>query len=43
MFKTVIWATDGSEEADAALQQALQLATLSDGRVVSDTETERAA
>jgi nucleotide-binding universal stress UspA family protein len=35
MFKTVIWATDGSEEADAALQQALQLATLSDGRVVA--------
>ncbi len=35
MFKTVIWATDGSEEADAALQQAVELARLSEGRVVA--------
>lgn len=35
MFKTVIWATDGSEGADAALQEALELAKLSDGRIVA--------
>jgi nucleotide-binding universal stress UspA family protein len=35
MFKTVIWATDGSEGADIALQEALHLAKLSGGRVVA--------
>ena len=35
MFKTVIWATNGSEGADAALQQALELAKLSGGRIVA--------
>lgn len=35
MFKTVIWATDGSEGADIALQEALHLAKLSGGRVIA--------
>jgi nucleotide-binding universal stress UspA family protein len=35
MYQTVIWATDGSDGADAALQETLRLAKLSDGRVVA--------
>jgi nucleotide-binding universal stress UspA family protein len=35
MIKTVIWATDGSEGADIALQEALHLAKLSGGRVIA--------
>jgi nucleotide-binding universal stress UspA family protein len=35
MFKTVIWATNGSERTDDALQQALELAKLSNGRIVA--------
>ena len=35
MYETVIWATDGSEGADVALQEALGLAKLSGGRVIA--------
>ena len=35
MYKTVIWATDGSAGADAGLQEVLQLARLTDARVVA--------
>jgi nucleotide-binding universal stress UspA family protein len=35
MYETVIWATDGSDGADVALREALQLAELSEGRVVA--------
>jgi nucleotide-binding universal stress UspA family protein len=35
MYETVIWATDGSEGADAALHEALRLAEAGGGRVVA--------
>ena len=35
MYKTVIWTTDGSDGADAALKEALRLASLSGGRLVA--------
>jgi nucleotide-binding universal stress UspA family protein len=35
MYKKVIWATDGSDEADAALQEALRLADLSGASIVA--------
>jgi nucleotide-binding universal stress UspA family protein len=35
MYETVIWATDGSDGADAALDEALRLANLSGGHVVA--------
>lgn len=35
MYTTVIWATDGSEGADLALQAALDLVTTSGGRIVA--------
>jgi nucleotide-binding universal stress UspA family protein len=35
MYNTVIWATDGSDTADAALDEALRLANLSGGRIVA--------
>jgi nucleotide-binding universal stress UspA family protein len=35
MYETVMWATDGSEGADAALEEALRLAELSGGHIVA--------
>lgn len=35
MYKTVIWATDGSEGADAGLEEALRLARFTDARIVA--------
>ena len=35
MYETVVWATDGSVGADAALAEALRLAQASGGRVVA--------
>jgi nucleotide-binding universal stress UspA family protein len=35
MYKTIMWATDGSEGADAALEAALRLAELSGARVIA--------
>lgn len=35
MYKTVIWATDGSAGADTALEEARRLAELSGGRIVA--------
>ena len=35
MYKTVIWATDGSDGASAALEEALRLADMSGGRIVA--------
>jgi nucleotide-binding universal stress UspA family protein len=35
MYETVIWTTDGSDGADAALKEALRLASLSGGRLVA--------
>jgi len=35
MYETVIWATDGSEGADIALKEALQLTELTGGRLVA--------
>lgn len=35
MYGTIIWATDGSEGADAALHEALNLAAITGGRVVA--------
>jgi nucleotide-binding universal stress UspA family protein len=35
MYETVIWATDGSEGADLALEEALRLAESSGGRVIA--------
>jgi nucleotide-binding universal stress UspA family protein len=35
MFKTVVWATDGSESADRALPYAKALATEAHGRLVA--------
>jgi nucleotide-binding universal stress UspA family protein len=35
MYKTIIWATDGSDGADAALDEALRLAELSGGHIVA--------
>ena len=35
MYETIIWATDGSDGADAALDEALRLAELSGGRIVA--------
>jgi nucleotide-binding universal stress UspA family protein len=35
VYTTIIWATDGSDGADAALAEALRLADLSGGRVVA--------
>jgi nucleotide-binding universal stress UspA family protein len=35
MYETVIWATDGSEGADVALKEALQLTELTGGRLVA--------
>ena len=35
MYKTVIWATDGFDGAEAGLQAALQVAKLTNGRVVA--------
>lgn len=35
MYKTVIWATDGSDRANAALQEALALAEMSGAHVVA--------
>ena len=34
MFRTIVWATDGSESADRALPYARELAAGSDGRIV---------
>jgi nucleotide-binding universal stress UspA family protein len=35
MYQTIIWATDGSDRANLALEEALRLAELSGGRVVA--------
>ena len=35
MFKTIIWASDGSEHADRALDYARKLAEASSGRVIA--------
>jgi nucleotide-binding universal stress UspA family protein len=35
MYETVIWATDGSDGADAALEEALRLASLSGGHLLA--------
>jgi nucleotide-binding universal stress UspA family protein len=35
MYETVIWATDGSDGADAALDEALRLTSLSGGHLVA--------
>jgi nucleotide-binding universal stress UspA family protein len=35
MYKTVVWATDGSEGADAALAEALRLSALTNARLVA--------
>jgi len=35
MFRTIIWATDGSEGADLALDEALRLAELAEARIVA--------
>ncbi|HKN64352.1 MAG TPA: universal stress protein [Gaiellaceae bacterium] len=35
MFKTIVWATDGSELADAALEQVLELARHHGSRIVA--------
>jgi len=35
MYRTIIWATDGSEEADDALREARRMAELSNGHVVA--------
>jgi nucleotide-binding universal stress UspA family protein len=35
MYETIIWATDGSDGADLALEEALRLAELSGGRIVA--------
>jgi nucleotide-binding universal stress UspA family protein len=35
MYKTIIWATDGSEGANRALQEALQLSKISGARIVA--------
>jgi nucleotide-binding universal stress UspA family protein len=35
MYKTIIWATDGSDGADVALDEALRLADLSGGHIVA--------
>ena len=34
MYRTVVWATDGSDGADSALHDALALAAASDGKLV---------
>ena len=35
MYRTIIWATDGSEGADLALDEALRLAKLAEARIVA--------
>jgi nucleotide-binding universal stress UspA family protein len=35
MYETIIWATDGSEGSDLALEEALRLAAVSAGRIVA--------
>ena len=35
MFKTIIWATDGSQGAEAALPLALEFASLGRGRIIA--------
>jgi nucleotide-binding universal stress UspA family protein len=35
MYKKIIWATDGSEEADLALAEARRLARMQSGRIVA--------
>lgn len=35
MYETIIWSTDGSAEADLALEEALRLAALSGGHIVA--------
>jgi nucleotide-binding universal stress UspA family protein len=35
MFKTIVWATDGSESADRALSYAKELAQLADAEIVA--------
>lgn len=35
MYRTIVWATDGSDGADAALHEALDLAAITGGRVVA--------
>lgn len=35
MFRTIIWATDGSDEADHALAAAVELAEAGGGRIVA--------
>jgi nucleotide-binding universal stress UspA family protein len=35
MFKTIVWATDGSELADGALEHARELARIHDSRIVA--------
>lgn len=35
MYETLIWATDGSDGADAALREALRLSELGGGRIVA--------
>jgi nucleotide-binding universal stress UspA family protein len=41
MFKTIIWATDGSEAADRALPTALDLTAEADGRLLVVHANER--
>jgi nucleotide-binding universal stress UspA family protein len=41
MFKTIIWATDGSEDADRALPTALELTAEADGRLLVVHANER--
>ena len=35
MYRTIIWATDGSPQADLALDEAVQLAQAAGGRIVA--------
>ena len=41
MFKTIIWATDGSEAADRALRTALELTAEAKGRLLVVHANER--
>jgi nucleotide-binding universal stress UspA family protein len=35
MYETIMWATDGSEGGDLALEEAMRLAGLNDGRIIA--------
>jgi nucleotide-binding universal stress UspA family protein len=35
MYRTIIWATDGSREADLALEDAVELAQAAGGRIIA--------